>query len=242
MPYGSNFANIIIMSVLILKNVPNEGPGTIEDFLAAEDREYRIIDLSSEDIPPADDFDTLVILGGPMSVNDAGQYPYIKREIELVNDFAEKERKILGICLGAQIMAKAFGAKVYPGRKKEIGWYDIEIDESGGRDLLMGRLARHPETGECLKNVKVFQWHGETFDIPKGCVRVAKSELYPNQAFRRGDTTYAFQFHIEVNKDTVYDWLKDEPVDQKILKSDTEVFFRQYCQHALNFYRYFFEV
>ena len=99
------------MSVLILKNAPNEGPGTIEDFLVANNIDYRIIDLSSEDIPPTDDFNALVILGGPMSVNDADKYPYINREIELVRDFAKKNRKIFGICLGAQIMAKAFGAK-----------------------------------------------------------------------------------------------------------------------------------
>lgn len=232
----------MIMSVLILKNVPNEGPGTIEDFLAEEDRDYRIVDLASEDIPPTDDFDALVILGGPMSANDTDQYPCIKREIELVNDFAEKDRKILGICLGAQIMAKAFGAKVYPGSEKEIGWYDIEIDDRGGTDRIMGRLARHPDTGECLKDIKVFQWHGETFDIPKNCVRIAKSDLYPNQAFRRGDTIYAFQFHIEVKKETVYDWLKNEPIDKKILKRDTELFFRQYQQRAQNFYRGFFEI
>lgn len=230
------------MPALILKNAPNEGPGTIEVFLAAEEREYRIVDLSAEDIPPAHDFDALVILGGPMSANDTGHYPCIRREIELVHEFAEKGRNILGICLGAQIMAKAFGARVYPGPEKEIGWYDIEIDDSGGRDPLMARLARDAETGECMKRIKVFQWHGETFDIPKGCVRIATSERYPNQAFRRGDTMYAFQFHVEVHDDTVYDWLKSEPGDQRVLKRDTELFFRQYNQRALNFYRGFFEV
>ncbi|MDJ8954102.1 gamma-glutamyl-gamma-aminobutyrate hydrolase family protein, partial [Clostridium perfringens] len=83
-----------------------------------------------------------------MSVNDADKYPYISREIELVRDFAEKNRKIFGICLGAQIMAKAFGANVYPGPEKEIGWYDIELDYSGGIDRFMERLALEPETGE----------------------------------------------------------------------------------------------
>ena len=229
------------MSVLILKNTPQEGPGTIEDFLASNDIGYTIIDLSSEDIPPADDFDALVILGGPMSVNDSDRYPYISREIELVRDFAEKNRKIFGICLGAQIMAKAFGAKVYPGTKKEIGWYDLEMDYRAGIDRLMGKLARHPATGEHLKRFKVFQWHGETFDIPKGGVRLARSELYPNQAFRYGDKAYAFQFHIEVKENTVYDWLKDEPVDKGLLKRDTELFYKQYQERALNFYRYFFE-
>jgi len=230
------------MSVLILKNVPTEGPGTIEEFLKGNQKDYRIIDLSFEDIPPADDFDALVILGGPMSVNDADRYPYISREIELIKDFTGKKKKILGICLGAQIMAKAFGSRVYPGSEKEIGWYDIEIDYRGGIDRLMGRLVQHPATGEYLNQIKVFQWHGETFDIPEGGVRIAKSRLYPNQAFRYGENAYAFQFHIEVREETIYEWLKDEPIDMALLKRDTGRFFSQYQQRALNFYRAFFEV
>ena len=228
------------MSVLILKNVPNEGPGTIADFLEQDKIDYRIVDLFSEDIPLGEDCDTLVILGGPMSVNDADQYPFIKREIELVKDFIRSNRRVLGICLGAQIMAKSLGARVYSGPEKEIGWYDIEIDFSGGRDPLMESLARNPETFESMKKIKVFQWHGETFDIPAVCVRTATSALYPNQAFRCGGKAYAFQFHVEVNEDTVYDWLKDEPIDQSVLKRDTALFYAQYHQRAMHFYRYFF--
>jgi GMP synthase (glutamine-hydrolysing) len=230
------------MAVLILKNVSNEGPGTIEDFLAGHNIRYSIVDLSSEEIPMADDFDALVILGCPMSVNDEDKIPYIKKEIELVRDLSGKRKKVLGICLGAQIMARAFGAKVYPGPEKEIGWYNIEIDYSSGMDRLMERLAQHPQTKEYLESIKVFQWHGETFDIPEGAVRVAKSQLYPNQAFRYGENAYAFQFHIEVREETIYEWLKAEPVDMSVLKRDTELFFKQYQQRALNFYRDFFEV
>jgi len=229
------------MTVLILKNVPSEGPGTIEDFLAGHNIRYSIIDLASEEIPGTVDFDALVILGGPMSANDADKIPYIKKEIELVRDFSGKGKKVLGICLGAQIMARAFGARVYPGTGKEIGWYDIELDDRGGPDRLMGRLAQHPQTKEYLNNIKVFQWHGETFDIPQGAVRVAKSQLYPNQAFRYGEKAYAFQFHIEVREETIYEWLKDEPIDMAVLKRDTGLFFKEYQQRALSFYRDFFE-
>jgi GMP synthase (glutamine-hydrolysing) len=228
------------MSVLILKNVPNEGPGTIQDFLAVHKIDYKIVDLSSEDIPPADGFDVLVVLGGFMSANDTAIYPYINREIELVREFTQKKLKVLGICLGAQIMAKAYGARVYPGARKEIGWYDIENDYRYGIDPLMGILARHPESGEYLKKYKVFQWHGETFDIPEGSVRIAKSELYPNQAFRYGVNAYAFQFHIEVREETIYEWLKDEPIDKGVLERDTGLFYKQYNKRALNFYKGFF--
>jgi len=229
------------MTVLILKNTPNEGPGTIEDCLAGHNIRYSIIDLSSEEIPMTDDFDALVILGGPMSANDADKIPYINKEIELVRAFSGKGKKVLGICLGAQIMARAYGARVYPGAEKEIGWYDIELDYSGGIDSLMGALAQDPETREYLKSIKVFQWHGETFDIPAGAVRVAKSQLYPNQAFRYGEKAYAFQFHIEVKEETIYEWLKAERVDMAVLKRDTELFFKKYQQRARNFYRDFFE-
>jgi GMP synthase (glutamine-hydrolysing) len=228
------------MPVLILKNTPAEGPGTIEDFLARHNIRYSIIDLCSEEIPATGGFDALVILGGPMSANDTDKIPYIQKEIELVRTFSGEGKKVLGICLGAQIMARAFGATVYPGPEKEIGWYDIDIDYPAGPDFLMEELAQDPQTREQLKSIKVFQWHGETFDIPEGAVRVAKSRLYPNQAFRYGENAYAFQFHIEVREETIYEWLKDEPVDMAGLKRDTELFFKQYQQRALNFYRVFF--
>jgi len=228
------------MSVLILKNVPNEGPGTIADFLAAEKREYLIVDLSTEEIPFTDDFDTLIILGGHMSVNDADGYPYIRREIELVKDFALKKKKMLGICLGAQIMASAFGAEVYPGAEKEVGWSDLESDYQIGTDSLMDSLMKDTETGEYLQKIKVFQWHGETFNLPEGGVRLFKSEVYPNQAFRYGENAYALQFHIEVNEDMIYQWLRHDAVDMVQLKRDTGLYFRQYHQRSVNFYKSFF--
>jgi GMP synthase (glutamine-hydrolysing) len=228
------------MSILILKNVPNEGPGTIEDFLAAEKREYSVVDLSSEEIPGTENVDTLVILGGHMSVNDADRYPYIHREIELVKDFALKKRRMLGICLGAQIMASAFGARVYPGAEKEIGWADIVPAYQAGSDSLMDSLAGDPETGEHPGEIKVFQWHGETFEMPGGSVRLFRSEAYPNQAFRYGESAYALQFHIEVKEEMIYEWLKYEPVDMDLLKRDTVLYYRQYHRRAVNFYKNFF--
>jgi len=229
------------MSVLILKNVINEGPGTIGDFLRDNNISCRIVEMSREDLPSADNFDTLIIMGGPMSVNDTDIYPYIIKEEYLVKDFMKKGKKVLGICLGAQIMAKALGAKVYAGAEKEIGWYDIELQEDGMRDPLITRLATHPRAGDFWKKFKVFHWHGETFDIPEGTVRVAKSALYPNQAFRLGNTAYAFQFHIEVTKDMIYEWIGNEPVDTDRLKKETEAFYDDYLGRAMNFYKAFFK-
>jgi GMP synthase (glutamine-hydrolysing) len=228
------------MSVLILKNISSEGPGTIEDFLREQGTSYRIADLEKEAAPGAENFDTLVMMGGPMSVNEEEIYPYIKREMELVRELIARDGKVLGICLGAQIMAKALGAKVYEGPEREIGWYDIELTEEGIRDPLIKKLAVHPRAGDFWRRFKVFHWHGETFDIPLGAVRLAKSALYSNQAFRYGNNAYAFQFHIEVRKEMIYEWLKDEPMDRDQLRKLTDAVYDDYLGRAMNFYGAFF--
>ena len=224
----------MIMSVLILKNIASEGPGTIGDFLARKNKPFLIVDLSRDSIPPADEFDTLIMLGGPMSVNDETQYPYLTREMKLAERFMKSGKKVFGVCLGAQLMAKALGARVFPGAVKEIGWYDIELKEAGLKDPLMAHLA--PDGKSC----KVFHWHGETFDIPAGAERLAQSDLYPNQAFRYGEGAYAFQFHIEVGKEMIVDWLKDEPVDMATVRKETEAYYPDYAVRAENFYTAFF--
>ena len=227
------------MSVLILKNVSTEGPGTIEDFLREQGIPYRIVELEKEAVPHPDEFDTLVMMGGPMSVNEEEIYPYIKRERELVKEFIAGGKRVFGVCLGAQIMAKALGAEVYVGPEKEIGWYEIELTEDGIRDPLMKKLAVHPRAGDFWKRFRVFHWHGETFDVPSGAVRLAKSALYPNQAFRYGNNAYAFQFHIEVKKEMIYEWLKDEPVDRDELRKLTDAIYEDYAGRAMNFYKAF---
>lgn len=231
------------MSVLICKNVVNEGPGTIEGFLLARGIPYKVVELSGgEKVPDADDFDTLLMLGGPMSVNETDLFPYISREEVLVRDFISKGKRVLGVCLGAQIMAKALGSKVYKGPAREIGWYDIELSEEGIRDRLMMKLAAHPRVGDVWRRFRVFHWHGETFDIPEGAVRLAGSELYSNQAFRYGSRAYAFQFHIEVEKDMIYDWLKDEMTDPALIRAETEKNYDVYVARARNFYEAFFNL
>ena len=103
------------MSVLILKNISAEGPGTIEDFLGEQGTPYRVVELEKEAVPNAEGFDTLVMMGGPMSVNEEEIYPYLTKEMELAREFIHGGKRVFGICLGAQIMAKALGAKVYRG-------------------------------------------------------------------------------------------------------------------------------
>lgn len=223
------------MSVLILKNIAAEGPGTIAGFLEEKGIAYRVVELGTEPVPDTGQFDTLVMMGGPMSVND--DIPYIRREEELVREFLSKGKRVFGVCLGAQIIARALGAIVYVGPQKEIGWYDIELTENGERDPLMRQLA----ADKVSKKIKVFQWHGETFDIPAGAERIASSVLYPNQAFSFNEKAYAFQFHIEVTKDLIYDWLRNEAVDMDKLREQTEDIYDDYLARAKNFYEAFFK-
>ncbi|RJQ15978.1 MAG: type 1 glutamine amidotransferase [Nitrospiraceae bacterium] len=226
------------MAILICKNIETEGPGTIEDYLVRKSVPYRIVELAKgEGLPNHDSFDTLVMMGGPMSVND--DIPYIRGEEKLVRDFIAKGKKVFGVCLGAQIMATALGARVYPGPQKEIGWYNIELTGGSLQDPLMRSLAVHPVVKDFWERFKVFHWHGETFDVPAGAVRLASSKLYPNQAFRYGKNAYAFQFHIEVRKEMILEWLKGEPGFEQI-REDTEAFYEEYTGRAANFYKGFF--
>jgi GMP synthase (glutamine-hydrolysing) len=224
-----------IMSILIVKNIATEGPGTIEDFLLHNNMHYTIIDLARHAADSASGYDALVMLGGPMSVNDEDEYPCLTQEMKLAEQFMKEGKKVLGVCLGAQLMAKALGAKVYPGPEKEIGWYDIELKKAGLRDPRMAHLASDG------KRCKVFHWHGETFDIPQGAERLAASDLYQNQAFRYGNNAYAFQFHIEVTKEMVFDWLKNEPVDMTKIEQETEAYHAAYVARAQSFYKAFFK-
>jgi GMP synthase (glutamine-hydrolysing) len=227
------------MSVLICKNISSEGPGTVEDYLRQNKVPYTIIDLyKGESLPDAASFDALVMLGGPMSVND--DIHYIRREEELVRDFASEAKSMLGICLGAQIMAKALGAKVYKGPAPEIGWLDITLSEEGLTDPLMIKLAGRPDLNNLAKSFKVFHWHGETFDIPPGASRLASSELYANQAFRFGVNAYAFQFHIEVSEQIIYDWMSAEKIDMNRLQEETRLNHDIYRKRAFEFYGEFF--
>jgi GMP synthase-like glutamine amidotransferase len=229
------------MAVLICKNIEHEGPGTIEDYLRTQKFPYEIIDLSrGEKIPDHERFEVLILMGGPMSVQEENLYPYLQREGELVKDFLKRKRKILGICLGAQIMAKALGARVYKGKDQEIGWDNIELTEEGSRDPFMQALAFDPDTGDFSRKFKVFHWHGETFNIPRGAEKLAESDLYPEQAFRYGNRAYALQFHIEVQKKMIYDWFRDKPSQLITLTKQTEQFYDVYQKRAFMFYELFF--
>lgn len=228
------------MSVLILKNIASEGPGTMEDYLRGRSIPYRVVELGDgETSPPLDAFDTLVVLGGPMAVYEMNDYPHLVAASRLIREAVNTGKKLLGICLGAQMMAHCLGAEVYKGPAEEIGWRGIELTGEGVRDPLMRSLAVHPSAGDFWRTFRVFHWHGDTFELPMGARGLARSELYANQAFSYGKNLYAFQFHMEVTKQMVYEWFEGHPELQRI-SEDTERIYDEYAGRAMNFYKAFF--
>ncbi len=162
--------------------------------------------------------------------------PISSSEAKFIDRAIKANKHVLGVCLGAQMVAHVLGAKVYAGQKKEIGWYEVALTPDGMSDPLMSALALPDRNA-----AQVFQWHGDTFDLPKGAVRLASSDLYPNQAFRYADRVYALQFHIEVTPAIVRDWLAHEQgVDVASIAAESEKIFNAYHDRAMKFYRGFF--
>ncbi len=149
--------------------------------------------------PSLDGYDGLIVLGGPMNVDEVGDYPNLETEVHLIRQAIDKEMPTLGVCLGSQLLAKALGAKVTKNPEKEIGWYDVSPTSEGEGDPLLSNFT---------KTEKIFQWHGDTFDLPKGAELLASSPLCKHQAFKYGDRVYGFQFHLEVDKPMIERWLR----------------------------------
>lgn len=181
-----------------ITHVAFEDLGSFEQILKEEGFEIKYLNAACDDLsvinPETDDL--LIILGGPVSVNDIDEYPFIQAELKMLTERLKADKPTLGICLGAQLIARAMGAKVYPGHHKEIGWSPIVLDEAGSRSAL-----RHL-VGE---GVCVLHWHGETFDLPEYAEHLASTEHYANQAFSYGKAL-ALQFHPEVTARSLQQW------------------------------------
>jgi GMP synthase-like glutamine amidotransferase len=227
------------MNVLIIKNIASEGPGTIAEYLSAEKLPCSIVNLNKgEPVPDMAPYTHLVIMGGPMAVYEMEQHPYLKSEAKLIEQAIKMNKHVLGVCLGAQMLAHALGARVYAGGQKEIGWYEVALTPEGMKDAVMSALALDNK-----RAALVFQWHGDTFDLPAGAVRLASSHLFTNQAFRYSDRVYALQFHIEVTPVIVLDWLKDEKgIDLKSVGAESNRIYGPYRERAVSFYREFFKL
>ena len=213
--------------VLVLQHVASEGLGLIAKSLRQKGLGADFIKIYRNERVPNNiqGYDGLIVLGGPMGVYEEDIFPFIKDEISLIKNALRNDIPILGICLGAQLLAKAAGADVYKGKKKEIGWYKVELTEAGKSDGLFIGL---PD------EFIVFQWHGDTFDlgtppplspsmrgtgggVPSKCL--ASSELFANQIIKVGKNAYGLQFHLEVTEEMIRDWIDVNDKELSSVKS-----------------------
>lgn len=190
------------MPVLVFRHAPSDGLGLIGDALDAHAITYQYADLyasSNTAPPPASEADALILMGGSMSANDA--LPFLTQEVEYIRSAVQRGKPVLGVCLGAQLIAKALGARVYANHVKDVGWAPVTFTDVGLRDPLFGGLTAAEV---------IFHWHGETFDLPSDAELLASSAACRNQAFRVGDRIYGLQFHLEVTPAMIAEWCRED--------------------------------
>lgn len=188
--------------LLAVQHIECEPLGLFQSGLSGNDFALEYVrTYTGEPLPEdLDGWDGVFFLGGPMAAYDDGGFPTARHEIELIKKGIEADKPVLGICLGSQLIARAAGAPVYAGQQKEIGWSTVSKTKAAENDPLFTGL---PLT------IPVFQWHGDTFDLPGGAVLLAGNKIYPNQAFRLKNNIYGLQFHVEVSLDMVQEWLRE---------------------------------
>jgi GMP synthase (glutamine-hydrolysing) len=210
--------------VVVLQNVACETLGTIADALAERDVEARYVrTFAGEGVPRSMDAAAgLVVMGGPMGVYEADQFPFLRDAMRLIDAAVSARKPVLGVCLGSQLIAAALGAKVYPGRRKEIGWYDITLSDAGVNDPLWADVPRR---------FVGYVWHGDVFDLPSGATSLASTELTACHAFRYATNVYGILFHMEVTKTiingmlaTFTDELRHARVDGDAIRRDVATY------------------
>jgi GMP synthase (glutamine-hydrolysing) len=204
---------------IALRHVTFEDAGTLAPILAQRGFDIRYIDAGIDSLDPSETAgcDLLVVLGGPIGVYEQDDYPFLKGELAAIGERLARKRPTLGICLGAQLMANALGAKVAPGPAKEIGWGPLELTASGQASPL-----RH------LDGIPVLHWHGDNFELPAGTEHLARTVHCPFQAFSKGPNLLAMQFHVETDAQRIESWLightvelRKAQIDPALIRKDT---------------------
>lgn len=189
-----------MQKITAIRHVTFEHLGTLDPLWRNNGWQIQYLDAGLTDISALDPIapDLLVVLGGPIGAYEENLYPFLLDELRILERRLAAELPVLGICLGAQLMARALGSKVYPGRAKEIGWFPLQLTAAGQKSCLA-------ELASC--NYQVLHWHGDTFDLPAGCQHLAATDVTINQAWSFGNTALGLQFHLEIAAAEIEQWL-----------------------------------
>lgn len=206
------------MNIHYLQHVPFEELGSIEAELTGKKHQLTSTNLfKNETFPPIDNIDWLIIMGGPMGVNDEDQYPWLREEKLFISQAIESGKIVLGICLGAQLIAAALNAKVYKNQYSEIGWFNIKRHPEADNTILASAIPPQAE---------VFHWHGDTFDLPIGAKSLASSVACSNQGFILDNRVVGLQFHLETTPtgaQTLINKCRNELDGSLYVQSETEM-------------------
>ena len=198
--------------ILVFQHVPYEPLGTLDPLLKDAGFRIRYVNFGRDPSqrPVLDRYAAVIVLGGPMNSDQIDTYPHLATEVDIIRDAVDRDMSVLGICLGAQLLAKALGGSVTRNPDREIGWYDVELTDDGKSDPVLSTFASRQE---------VFQWHEDGITLPSGCVHLASSPASHVQAFRHGEHAYGLQFHLEVNQSLIERWLT-VPANQPVLEAE----------------------
>jgi GMP synthase (glutamine-hydrolysing) len=186
------------MRLAVLQHIACEHPGVFSDVIAERGVEAVAVELDEgEPLPDWREFDAVVAMGGPMGAGDDGEHAWLAAEKRWIGETVAAGRPFLGVCLGVQLLAAALGARVYEAAEPEVGLLDVELTREGRDDPLFAGID---------DPIVSLQWHGDTFDLPAGAVRLASSPMAANQAFRAGRAAYGVQFHLEVTGEMAREW------------------------------------
>ena len=198
--------------ILVFQHVPFEPLGTLDPLLKEAGFRIRYVNFGREPTarPALDRYAALIVLGGPMNADQIDAHPNLVTEVEIIREAVERDMSVLGICLGAQLLAKALGGSVARNKVPEIGWHHVQLTEAGSREPILAAFDSSQE---------VFQWHEDGISLPPDAVCLAGSAASPVQAFRYGEHAFGFQFHLEASRTLIERWLT-VPDHQQVL-SDT---------------------